>query len=65
MKHRRRLTRCGRTGLVILVDEVHAKLVLAERIRKDTGETRYFQCGNHYHLAATDRNEEVARSSPA
>lgn len=52
---RKRLTRCGRTGLIILADEIEAKLVLAERQRKDTGERRYFGCGNHFHLAATEK----------
>jgi hypothetical protein len=60
-----RLTRCGRTGLVILADEIQAKLVLAERLRKDTGETRYFACGKHYHLSAMDRNEAIANREPA
>ena len=47
---------------MILQDELQAKMVLASRLARDKGEKRYFACGNHYHLSATDGNEEIAAS---
>ena len=67
LKRRKRkgyLARCNISGLVILSTELDAKLALATRIRKDTGEKRYFRCGSHFHLTSEDarsvENESVA-----
>jgi hypothetical protein len=64
--HRRRtkLTRCSQTGLVILFTELEAKIVLAQRMYRDKGETRYFPCtaGNHFHLTAEPENETTSES---
>ena len=49
---KRKLKRCNRTGLVIIYDEIEAKLVLAKRWNRDKGETGYFKCVDHYHLTA-------------
>lgn len=55
------LRRCNISGLVILPTEIDAKLALAIRIRKDTGERRYFRCGNHFHLTRQEaRNAEAS-----
>lgn len=49
---RQRLKRCKKLGLVILRDELHAKIILAKRVNRGTGEDHYFQCGDHWHLGA-------------
>ncbi|MCA1807240.1 MAG: hypothetical protein LC687_05255 [Actinobacteria bacterium] len=54
---RKKLIRCSHTGLVVFNSELEAKIVLAHRIRRDKGEIRYFSCGDHFHLAATDLME--------
>ncbi|WNO27828.1 hypothetical protein SEA_HUWBERT_77 [Microbacterium phage Huwbert] len=49
-----RVEYCRRARKVSFVDEIAAKLALAERIRKDKGEVRQYKCnfGNHYHLTS-------------
>ena len=51
---RRGLKRCPQTKLVILKDELEAKVVLAYRQNRDKGEKRYFRCGDHYHLTSQE-----------
>lgn len=44
---------CNRSGRkVIFKTELDAKLTLARRVWKDTGEVRIYACGNHYHLTS-------------
>lgn len=49
---RKRLYRCSETNLVILWDELEAKIILAQRQHRDKGEIRYFACKGHYHLTS-------------
>lgn len=35
-------------------DLIGAKLALARRVWKDTGEKRYYPCGSHYHLTSKE-----------
>lgn len=50
----RRVEYCRRARKVSFIDELAAKIALAERVRKDKGEIRYYACnfGNHYHLTS-------------
>lgn len=57
--------RC-KLGKVILPTELDAKMALAERLRKDTGEIRYYRCNahgqaGHWHLSSQEeRNPKCA-----
>jgi hypothetical protein len=62
-KQRPWLRRCNISGLVIFNSEIDAKIALAGRIRKESGEKRYFRCGSHYHLSAQEKNKGVASQS--
>lgn len=61
---RKRLQRCNQTGWVIILTELDAKIVLAQRIHRDKGETRYYQCrfGNHFHLTSEPENETTSEA---
>jgi hypothetical protein len=50
----KRVEYCRRARKVAFPDELDAKIALAERIRKDKGEVRHYQCnfGPHFHLTS-------------
>lgn len=50
----KRVEYCRRARKVSFGDELAAKIALAERMRKDKGEVRYYECnfGPHFHLTS-------------
>jgi len=49
-----RMKYCRAEGKIIIHTELDAKIILAKRIAKDKGETRYYECRSkgHYHLTS-------------
>lgn len=49
-----RVVFCKRARKVSFKNELEAKMALAQRIRQDKGEQRYYKCnfGEHYHLTS-------------
>jgi hypothetical protein len=45
---------CKRARKVSFLDELDAKIALAQRKRQEKGERRYYKCnfGDHYHLTS-------------
>lgn len=52
---------CNRARKVVFHTELDAKIALAERLRKDKGEIRYYQCphSNHFHLTSEKQRTEL------
>lgn len=48
------MTKLCRGEKVVFSTPLDAKIVLADRIKKDKGEVDYYRCevGNHYHLTS-------------
>jgi len=50
----KRVYYCKKARKVAFVNELEAKIALAQRIRQEKGECRYYKCnfGDHYHLTS-------------
>ena len=52
----KRVSFCNRARKVVFHTELDAKIALAQRVRQDKGERRYYKCRffNHYHLTSQE-----------
>lgn len=58
-----RVKYCKRARKVAFANELEAKMALAQRIRQDKGEQRYYQCSfdNHFHLTSQVEYDRTGR----
>ena len=57
--------RCNRANKVIFKTELEAKMALAERVWKDKGEIRDYECRDHFHLTSMTLEEYLRQQNRA